>query len=63
MTAKIHGYEAVGASLDVIRRGSEPGVSRLAQNLPAVGTTTELVVGRIRQWHHAPWVWVDLTSD
>ncbi|MHB9863375.1 hypothetical protein [Streptomyces sp. YIM S03343] len=61
-TAKIHGYEPVGASLDVIRRGSEPGVRQLAQNPPAAGSTIELVVGEVRSWHHAPWLWVDLTS-
>jgi hypothetical protein len=62
VTAKIHGYEPVGASLDVIRRGSEPGVSQLARDLPAVGSTIELVVGEVRPWHRAPWIWVDLTS-
>lgn len=60
--AKIHGYEPVGTSLDVIRRGSEPGVRQLAQNVLAVGSTIELVVGELRTWHHAPWIWVDLTS-
>ncbi|MFJ8234077.1 hypothetical protein ACIQ9E_29595 [Streptomyces sp. NPDC094448] len=60
--ATIDGYEPVGASLDVIRRGSEPGVSRLAHSLPAVGTTIGLVVGEVRRWDHAPWIWVDLTS-
>ncbi|MBT2453143.1 hypothetical protein J7F03_40255 [Streptomyces sp. ISL-43] len=63
ITAKIHGYEPVGASLDVIRRGSEPGVRQLAQDLPQVGSTIELVIGEIRQWNHAPWVWVDLTCN
>jgi hypothetical protein len=60
--AEISGYEPVGASLDTIRRGSEPGVRRLVQDLPAVGTTIELIVGEVRPWHHEPWIWVDLTS-
>ncbi|GHH88313.1 hypothetical protein GCM10018793_67530 [Streptomyces sulfonofaciens] len=62
ITATVNGYEPVGASLDVIRRGREPGVSPLAQDLPAVGSTIELVVGEIRQWHKVPWIWVDLTT-
>lgn len=61
--ATIVGYEPVGASLDVIRRGREPGVRELARSLPAVGTTIELVVGEVRRWDHAPWIWVDLTSN
>ncbi|WP_053849421.1 hypothetical protein [Streptomyces sp. NRRL B-24085] len=62
VTAKIQGFEPVGASLDVIRRGGEPGVRQLAQELPAVGSTIELVVGEVRSWHRAPWIWIDLTS-
>ncbi|MFB7407004.1 hypothetical protein ACFCZ2_07430 [Streptomyces sp. NPDC056202] len=62
LTARLNRYEPVGASLDVIRRGSEPGVRRLAQELPPVGTTVDLVVGEVRAWHHEPWVWVDLTA-
>ncbi|MCA1221906.1 hypothetical protein [Streptomyces sp. 8L] len=62
LTAEINGYEPVGASLDVIRRGSELGVGRIADALPAVGSTVELIVAELRSWHHAPWVWVDLTS-
>ncbi|MFD9240358.1 hypothetical protein ACFV0D_00155 [Streptomyces sp. NPDC059556] len=62
LTARLNGYEAVGASLDVIRRGREPGVRRLAQELPPVGVTVDLVVGDVRAWHHEPWVWVDLTT-
>ncbi|MCG5213079.1 hypothetical protein [Streptosporangium sp. KLBMP 9127] len=62
LTAKINGYEPVGASLDAIRRGSEPGVRRLTQDLPPVGITIELIVGEVRSWHYEPWVWVDLTS-
>ncbi|WP_405577152.1 hypothetical protein [Streptomyces sp. NBC_01190] len=56
ITAKIHGYEPVGASLDVIRRRSEPGVRQLAQDLPPVDSTVELVVGEVRSWHQAPWI-------
>ncbi|GAA2296555.1 hypothetical protein GCM10010234_43380 [Streptomyces hawaiiensis] len=52
----------VGASLDTMRRGSEPGVQRLAQELPPVGGTIDLVVGEVRTWHHEPWIWVDLTA-
>ncbi|MFJ6485969.1 MULTISPECIES: hypothetical protein [unclassified Streptomyces] len=62
ITAKLDEYEPVGASLDTIRRGGEPGVRRLAQDLPPVGTVIELVVGEVRSWDHEPWVWVDLTS-
>lgn len=61
LTAKINGYESVGASLDVIRRGSEPGVGRMVEALPAVGSTVELLVAELRPWHHEPWAWVDLT--
>ncbi|MFF2305535.1 hypothetical protein ACFVVP_23830 [Streptomyces sp. NPDC058128] len=62
LTARLNGYEPVGASLDVIRRGGEAGVRRLAQELPPVGATVDLVVGEVRAWHHEPWVWVDLTA-
>ncbi|WP_326729606.1 hypothetical protein OG418_24555 [Streptomyces phaeochromogenes] len=62
LTAKLNGYEPVGASLDMIRRGSEPGVQHLAQELPGVGTTVDLVVGEVRAWDHKPWIWVDLTA-
>ncbi|MFZ3474934.1 hypothetical protein ACODT3_01350 [Streptomyces sp. 4.24] len=62
ITAQLTDYEPVGASLDTIRRGSEPGVRLLAQDLPPVGATVELVVGAVRSWHREPWVWVDLTS-
>ncbi|MEU9163650.1 hypothetical protein AB0D29_25715 [Streptomyces sp. NPDC048424] len=62
ITAKLDDYEPVGASLDTIRRDGEPGVRLLAQDLPPVGTTVELIVGELRSWHHEPWVWVDLTS-
>lgn len=48
ITAKLDAYEPAGASLDTIRRGSEPGVRRLVQDLPPVGTTIELVVGAVR---------------
>ncbi|MFG3042472.1 hypothetical protein ACGFYZ_36795 [Streptomyces sp. NPDC048330] len=62
LTAQLNSYEPVGASLDVIRRGSEPGVQRLAQELPPVGATVDLVIGEVRAWHHNPWIWVDLTA-
>ncbi|SEC80039.1 hypothetical protein SAMN05428938_3443 [Streptomyces sp. KS_5] len=62
LTAELGGYEPVGASLDVIRRGSEPGVRRLVQELPPVGATVDLVIGEVRTWHLKPWVWVDLTA-
>ncbi|WP_328933448.1 hypothetical protein [Streptomyces sp. NBC_00228] len=62
LTAKLNGYEPVGASLDMIRRGDEPGVQRLARELPSVGTTVDLVVGEIRTWDHKPWIWLDLTA-
>ncbi|MGW1551227.1 hypothetical protein [Streptomyces sp. NPDC002346] len=60
--AELNGYEPVGASLDVIRRGSESGVKRLTQELPPVGTTVDLVIGEVRAWDHKPWIWVDLTA-
>jgi hypothetical protein len=62
LTAKLNGYEPVGASLDVIRRRSEPGVQRLALELPPVGATVDLVIGEVRTWHRKPWTWVDLTA-
>lgn len=52
----------MGASLDTIRRGSEARVKRLAQDLPPVGSTINLVVGEVRAWHYKPWIWVDLTA-
>lgn len=61
ITAHLVAYEPVGASLDVIRRGGEPGVKALARDLPAVGTTIDLVVGKVRAWDHEPWIWIDLT--
>jgi hypothetical protein len=63
ITARLPAYEPVGASLDTIRRGNEPGVRRLAEDLPPVGTTVGLVVGDIRAWQQEPWIWVDLTAD
>ncbi|MGW4166604.1 hypothetical protein ACWEGX_06705 [Streptomyces chartreusis] len=62
LMAELHGYEPVGASLDTIRRSSEPGVKRLTQELPPVGATVDLVVGRVRAWDRKPWIWVDLTA-
>jgi hypothetical protein len=61
LTAELNDYEPVGASLDLIRRSSEPGVKRLAQELPPVGMTVDLVIGEVRAWHREPWIWVDLT--
>ncbi|MBP2050444.1 hypothetical protein J2Z21_003383 [Streptomyces griseochromogenes] len=60
--AELNGYEPVGASLDTIRRGSEPGVKRLVQDLPPVGATVDLVIGKVRDWDRKPWIWVDLTA-
>lgn len=62
LTAELNGYEPVGASLDTIRRSSEPGVQRLAQDLPPVGATIDLVIGEVRTWHYKPWIWIDLTA-
>ncbi|MFE7859089.1 hypothetical protein [Streptomyces sp. NPDC057403] len=62
LTAKLDDYDPVGASLDTIRRGREPGVKRLVQDLPPVGATVVLVVGEVRDWGHKPWIWVDLTA-
>ncbi|MGI5138680.1 MULTISPECIES: hypothetical protein [unclassified Streptomyces] len=60
--AELHEYEPVGASLDVVRRGKQPGVQRLAQELPPVGATVDLVIGEVRTWQYEPWIWVDLTA-
>lgn len=62
LTAKLDEYEPVGASLDTIRRRSEPGVKRLVQELPPVGATVDLVIAEVRNWHSEPWVWVHLTA-
>ncbi|MCX5437082.1 MULTISPECIES: hypothetical protein [unclassified Streptomyces] len=62
LMAKLDEYEPVGASLDTIRRRSEPGVKRLVQELPLVGATVDLVVGNVRDWHQKPWIWIDLTA-
>ncbi|NEB92550.1 hypothetical protein [Streptomyces bauhiniae] len=62
LMARLEEYEPVGASLDIIRRGSEPGVQHLVQELPPVGATVDLVIGRVRFYDHEPWMWVDLTA-
>ncbi|KUL69492.1 MULTISPECIES: hypothetical protein [unclassified Streptomyces] len=62
LTARLDEYDPVGASLDTIRRRSEPGVKRLVQELPPVGATVDLVIGEVRDWHRKPWIWVDLTA-
>lgn len=62
LTAELNEYEPVGASMDTIRRSSEPGVKRLALEMPPVGTTVDLVIGKVRVWDHKPWIWVDLTA-
>ncbi len=62
LMAELNDYEPVGASLDLIRRKSEPGVKRLAQELPPVGMTIDLVISEVRTWHRKPWTWVDLTA-
>src|SRR5437588_7049109 len=61
LRVKINGYEQVGASLDIFRHNSDPGVRRLSHNLPPVGTTIQLIVVELRPWHQMPWIWVDLT--
>ncbi len=60
--AELNDYEPVGASLDTIRRRSEPGVKRLVQELPPAGATVGLVIGKVRDWDRKPWIWVDLTA-
>ncbi|MFG2690891.1 hypothetical protein ACGFWG_32830 [Streptomyces sp. NPDC048405] len=37
-------------------------MQRLVRELPPVGATVDLVVGELREWHHEPWIWVDLTA-
>ncbi|OWA11185.1 hypothetical protein B9W68_15295 [Streptomyces sp. CS227] len=61
-TAELDAYEPVGASLDTVRRGTEPGVERLVRQLPPVGAVVDLVVGEVRDWQHEPWIWIDLTA-
>jgi hypothetical protein len=60
--AKLRNVEAVGASLDMIRRRGEPGVQALAEHRPSIGTTVEFVIGELRPWHQEPWMWVDLAT-
>ncbi|MGK5497066.1 hypothetical protein [Streptomyces sp. URMC 125] len=62
LMAELTEYEPVGASLDIYRRSREPGVRRLAQELPPVGAAVDLVIGEVRTWHRKPWIWVDLTA-
>ncbi|MFF1359581.1 hypothetical protein [Streptomyces sp. NPDC058297] len=37
-------------------------MKRLAQELPPVGATVALVIGKLRAWDHKPGIWVDLTA-
>ena len=60
--ARLDDYRPVGASIDLVRRGDEPAVRRLAEQLPPVGTTLDLVVGEVHAWDEEPWIWVDLTA-
>lgn len=65
LMAQLDEYEPVGASLDTIRRRSEPGVMRLVRQLPPVGATVDLVIGKVRDLPHKPWMskrcsWADL---
>jgi len=60
--ARLDDYRPVGASIDLVRRGGEPAVRRLAEHLPQVGTTIDLVVGEVHAWDEDPWIWVDLTA-
>jgi 2,3-bisphosphoglycerate-dependent phosphoglycerate mutase len=60
--ARLDDYRPVGASIDLVRRGHEPGVRRLAEHLPEVGTTLDLVVGEVYASDEDPWIWVDLTA-
>ncbi|NEC14575.1 hypothetical protein G3I34_20370 [Streptomyces sp. SID8014] len=62
VTAGLDAYEPVGASLDTIRRGTEPGVARLVRRLPSVGDTVDLVVGEVRGRHREPWMWIERTA-
>ncbi|GFH77721.1 MULTISPECIES: hypothetical protein [Streptomyces diastaticus group] len=62
-TAGLDAYEPVGASLDTIRRGTEPGVARLVRRrLPSVGDTVDLVVGEVRGRHREPWIRIERTA-
>lgn len=60
--ARLDDYRPVGASIDLVRRGQEPAVRRLAEHLPQVGATLDLVVGEVHAWDQSPWIWVDLTA-
>ena len=60
--ARLDEYRPVGASIDLVRRGDEPAVRRLAEHLPRVGATIDLVVGEVHALDQEPWVWVDLTA-
>jgi probable phosphoglycerate mutase len=60
--ARLDDYRPVGASLDLVRRGDEPGVRRLARRPPQVGSTLDLVVAEVHAWEEDPWIWVDLTA-
>jgi len=59
---RLDDYRPVGASIDLVRRGGEPAVRRLAEHLPPVGATLDLVVGEVHAWDEEPWIWVDLTA-
>jgi hypothetical protein len=56
-------YEAVGASLDLIGQGLEPGTRRVTQDLPEAGDTLQSIVGAVHHGNRGPSVWVDLTAD
>jgi len=59
---RLDDYRPVGASIDLVRRAGEPAVRRLAEHLPEVGATIDLVVAEVHAWDVDPWIWVDLTA-
>ncbi|WP_326773060.1 hypothetical protein [Streptomyces sp. NBC_01445] len=38
-------------------------MKRLAQELPPVSATVDLVIGKLLAWDHKPGIWVDLMAS
>ncbi len=63
MTVRLHGYEPVGASIDLIRCQHDLGVRAFADDLPQVGDVRRFRVDQVRFWDFEPRVWIHLTAD